>query len=422
MEGKRTVRTVVVGAGITGLALSRGLAARGHEHLVLERASEPGGAIRTRVVAGRVLEEGPQRTRATRAVETLIGELGIGGERITAPPDLPLYVYARGGLRRVPFTFGAFLTTDLFGPLAKARLLLEPFTEPTREGESVAAYFVRRFGRRAYTDLLGPLFGGLYASDPERMPVRHALAPVLRDMGAERSAVRALLRRGAAPARTAPISFRRGLRTLTDALHDSVRAHIRLDTPACRVERSGEGYAVATDAGTVHAHQVVLTVPAMTAATLIEGIAGAAADGLRTLRYNPIAIVHLDAAEGPVGLGYQVAFGSTLRTRGVTFNHSLFGRANLYTAFLGGAHDPALVAADDATIGGIAARELQTVLGVTATPINVARAHVPAWDESWQALDAIRLPAGIHLAANYESRIGIPGRLMRAAALANSLD
>jgi protoporphyrinogen/coproporphyrinogen III oxidase len=420
MAGERT-RTVIVGAGITGLALSRELAARGHEHLVLESASEPGGAIRTRVVDGRVLEEGPQRTRATRAVYGLIEQLGIGGECIVAPPGLPLYVYARGGLRRVPFTFGAFLTTDLFGPLAKARLLLEPFTGPAHERESVADYFVRRFGRRAYTDLLGPLFGGLYASDPARMSVRHALAPVLRDLGAERSAVLALLRRGAAPARTAPISFRGGLRTLTDALHDSVRTHVRLDTPACRVERAGDGYAVATAAGTVHAQQVVLTVPAPTAATLLAGIAGAAADRLRALRYNPIAIVHLDAPPGPAGLGYQVAFGSTLRTRGVTFNHSLFGRAHLYTAFLGGAHDPALVAADDETIGAIAARELGTVLGVAASPINVARAHVPAWDDSWQALDGIRLPVGIHLAANYESRIGIPGRLTRAAALAKVL-
>jgi oxygen-dependent protoporphyrinogen oxidase len=415
-------RTVIVGAGITGLALSRELVARGHEHIVLEAASEPGGVIRTRIVDGRVLEEGPQRTRATRALEALIAELGITDQRLEAPVDLPLYMYARGRLRRVPFSLADFFRTDLFDLLAKARLLAEPFTAPARSTESVRDYFTRRFGARAYRDLLGPLFGGLYASDPATMPVRYALAPALRELGAERSAIAAWLRRGARATRIPPISFRRGLRTLTDALHDAVRAHVRLATPACGIERTDDGYTVATRTGAIRARHVVLTAAAPAAAALLAAVARDAAARLERLCYNALATVHLDADEGPPGLGYQVAFGEPLRTRGVTFNHSLFGRRRLYTAFLGGAHDPALGAADDAEVGAIAARELESVLGVRASVVQVARARVPAWDDSWHALDGLRLPDGLHIAANYESRIGIPGRLARAAALAASLD
>ena len=114
---------------------------------------------------------------------------------ITAPPDLPLLVYRAGRLRRVPFSLADLVRTDLLGIGGKLRVLLEPLTSADPGDETVARYLTRRFGRRAYEDLLGPLFGGLYASDPADMLARHALAPVLRRLGAERSALFPLIRR-----------------------------------------------------------------------------------------------------------------------------------------------------------------------------------------------------------------------------------
>jgi oxygen-dependent protoporphyrinogen oxidase len=413
--------TIIIGAGITGLALSRALAARAVPHIVLEAAPEPGGMIRSRVVDGRVLEEGPQRTRLTPAVHRLIADLGIAHEMIAAPAGLPLYVYARGRLRRVPLSLRQLLSTDLFRPAGKARLLLEPFTAPARNGESVADLFTRRFGRAAYEDMLGPLFGGLYASDPATMPVRHALAPVLRGLGVRRSAVAALIRLPRGAGGTPPISFRGGLRTLTDAMYATVRPHVRLGSPARAIARDGTAYIVATDTADFRADRIVLTVPALAAATLLTDTAPAATAALARLRYNRIALVHLDAATDTAGLGYQVSFGERLETRGVTFNHSLFGRERLYTAFLGGAKNPALAERSDGELAAIACREFAIVMGAEASCISVARTVVPAWDSTWDALDGLALPEGIHLAANYESRIGIPGRLARAQLLADTI-
>jgi oxygen-dependent protoporphyrinogen oxidase len=412
---------VIVGAGITGLALSRGLAACGIGHVVLEAEATPGGVIRTRHADGRVLEEGPQRTRGTFAVLELIHELGLDDELLIAPPDLPLFIFARGKLRRAPLSLPQLLTTDLFGAVSRARILLEPLTAARRDDESVAAFFSRRFGGRAYTDLLGPLFGGIFASDPANMRVRHALAPMLRELGATRSAIVALLRRHTAVTRVPAITFRDGLRVLTDALFAAGQDHVRLGSAARRIHRGSASYTVVTDRDELVARRVVLTVPAPMAALLLETVAPAAAGLLAQLRYNPVAIVHLDAQAAVRGLGYQVGFGERLETRGVTFNHSLFERENLYTAFLGGARNPELAGAGDAEIAAIAARELDQVLGVRSAPIHVARAAIPAWDRSWDALDNLTVPEGIHLAANYESRIGIPGRLARAKALVDTL-
>jgi oxygen-dependent protoporphyrinogen oxidase len=174
--------------------------------------------------------------------------------------------------------------------------------------------------------------------------------------------------------------------------------------------------------GEVAASDVVVTVPADAAAALLDDVAPDAAGRLGRLHYNPLAIVHLETdGGGPRGLGYQVAFGEPLRTRGVTFNDSLFGREGIRTAFLGGARDPDILRESDERIGAIAAEELGVVTGSEAEVLRVTRTRVPAWDRSWTALEGLALPPRVHLCTNYESRIGIPGRIANATALARRL-
>jgi protoporphyrinogen/coproporphyrinogen III oxidase len=412
----------IVGAGITGLALAHELARRGVEFVVLEASGRAGGVIRSEVVDGHRLEWGPQRARLTGPMEALVRELGLEREVILAPPGLPLFVYADGRLRRVPFSVRDWFLGDLVGLPAKLRAMLEPLTGGPREQESVADYFVRKLGRQAYRRLLGPLYGGLYASDPADMVMGLSLGHVLREFGAGRSLALSLLKRGGAIRPPAACSFREGLATLPRALHARHRSSIRLSTPVVAVERTPAGYRLRLSGESIDARAVVLTVPAAAAARLLSAVAPEAADRVGTLRYNPLGVVHLNAGAGvPDGLGYQVAFGEALATRGVTFNHSLFGRQGVYTAYLGGAKRPDVVELDDDALGGLAVEEFARVTGVDARVLAVARERMPAWDRSWAAIQGMRLPEGVHLAANWESRPGLPGRLAQARRLATTL-
>lgn len=411
----------IVGAGVTGLALAHELARRGAEFRVFEAAPEPGGVIRTIEREGRLLELGPQRTRLTPQLRALARELGIEAEVITAPPGLPLFVYRRGRLRRVPFSLREAVLTDLVSPLGKARILLEPFRSGERPGESVADFLVRKFGREAYESLLGPLYGGLYASDPATMPMRHTLARALENFRIEGSILLALAKRSGERGASPACSFRRGMRALTDALAAAHHDRVHLGTPVQAITRVGARFRLETGEGAFECDQVVLTVPANVASRLLAGLASDAATRLGRLTYNPLAVVHLDAECEVRGMGYQVAFGEPLETRGVTFNASLFDRERVYTAYLGGARNPALVEEPDARIGERAVEEFGRVTGGRARVLNVDRVRMPAWDESWRALEGLALPDGVHLAANYESRAGVPGRLARAAQLAARL-
>lgn len=417
----------VIGGGLTGLALSRELDARGLDHVVLEAAERPGGIVRSASVRDRILEWGPQRTRLTPALAALSEELGIDDEVIVAPADLPLFVYARNALRRVPMSASQILTSDLLGPMARLRFLFEPFSGGLREGETAGDYFVRKFGRQAYDDLFGPLYGGLYASRPSDMPGRFALARTLAELGVDESIVLWFVeRRGMDP--PPACSFRAGMQTLTDALARRAGSRLSLGESAGSIRVDGAEFVVATAGGPVRASDVVLTVPADVAGELLMPVSSDLAARLDGLTYNPLAVVHLlrtvPADEPLKGLGYQVSFREKTATRGVTWNEGLFpqgGRDGLFTAYLGGASAPEACDLPDDVLGDLAAAEFMAVTGVEAEPISVARTRMPAWDHSWSLLDGMVPPPGLHLCANWETRPGVPGRLAAARRLASRI-
>ncbi|MDX1623550.1 MAG: FAD-dependent oxidoreductase [Gemmatimonadota bacterium] len=419
--GERSAAIGIVGGGLTGLALAHELSRRDVPHLVFEASDRPGGVVRSERVEGRLLEWGPQRGRLTEGLLAYVRELALEDELITAPPGLPLYVYADGALREVPFSAWEFVTGDLLSWRAKLRVPLEVFTRGPDPRERVADFFVRKIGREAYERIVGPLYGGLYASDPADMEVGLSVGHVLREFGIERSLLLPLLWRGGSISPPAACSFREGMQTLTEALFEAHRERIRLSSPVLGLRPAGErgeGWTLELEDGEVTVHRVVLTCPAGATAGILETAASGPAERIASLNYNPLGVVHLHADTDLEGLGYQVSLAEDLATRGVTWNDSLFDRDGVYTVYLGGAKDPEVVDRPDDRLGAVAAREFASVTGFEARVLSVEREAMPAWDVSWRAIQGLDLPDGIVVAANWESRPGIPGRLHQARQLA----
>jgi protoporphyrinogen/coproporphyrinogen III oxidase len=65
--------------------------------------------------------------------------------------------------------------------------------------------------------------------------------------------------------------------------------------------------------------------------------------------------------------------------------------------------------------------EFREATGYDGAVLSVEREAMPAWDRSWAAIQALALPRGLHIAANWESRPGMPGRLHQAKRLAEKL-
>ena len=414
----------IVGAGLSGLSLAHFLRQRGVEVVAFEADDQPGGVIRSVEVDGHLLERGPQRMRLSPTVEPLVEELGLRDDLVTADDDLPLYVYADGKLREVPFSLGEFLRTDLLSWSGKARIFAEPLSGEARGEETVGGMFTRKFGREAYENFLGPIFGGTFGSDPREMPTRHALSGLMRIERRDGNLLKPALRRAMDRSESSPpITFEGGLQTLPRALYDANREAVRLETPVIGVGTAGDGYTLRTGDGTVAVDELVLTTPADVSATLLSDVATEAADRLRTLNYNPLAMVYLDAEDRREGFGYQIRHDEGFSTLGVSWNGSMFDRDTLCTCFLGGMKDPDLVEAPEDELARIAVAEFEEIMGFGADVVDVRRLRrgFPAYDRSWAALDDLALPDGLHLATNYTSRMGMPSRIREAKGMAESL-
>lgn len=440
LDGRR-VDVAVVGAGISGLALTHFCADAGLDVATVEASSDPGGVVRTREVDGRTLDLGPQRTRLTPGVRGLVDDLGLGGETVTVE-ELPTYVHWDGRLREAPLSPRAALRTDLLSLRGKLRVLLEPLTDPARDGESVAEFLERKFGREAARRAICPVYAGLYGSDPGEMPVEHSLGRAIENAGVEGSLLvgvaRKLLRRRIRGGERAPaVTFEGGMARLPEALVAAHADRVYLDTPARSVEGDGGSdpdgssdpgtdgprYRVVTDRGTLLADAVALSTPAPVAADLLSESAPGAADRLSRLSYNPMAVVHVSADLDREGMGCLVP-GYEYRLLGSTWNADAFGREGVYTCYLGGTRDPDVVEWTDDRIGDLAAREFAAVTGAGDPEVlSVARLRpgMPAYDRSWRALEGLDLPEGVVVCANYADRAGIPGRIRDAAGTAGRL-
>ena len=416
----------VVGGGMTGLSTLHALSERSVDAVAYEATDEVGGVVRSGEIDGKLFEFGPQRLRMTDAIRAMVTDLDIADEVITADDELPLFVYAGGKLREAPRSLSAFRRTDLLSTTAKLRLLAEPLTDPIDPEESARDAFVRKFGTETYTNLISPLFGGTYGSDPARMPAKYALKPIMGMEEKNGSLLRAALSRlvFADDETPPPASFESGLQRLPEALAEEHADRLHRETPVTEIERAGDDeWLVHTDDASRRVDHVVLTTPADTTADIVDGVDAESAAALREFNYNPLVMVHLESPARVDGFGYQVRRTEPLRTLGVTWNTSLFDRDGVYTVFLGGMHDPGAIERDDETLGETAVSEFRRVMGVDADVVNIERMPraFPAWDDSWSASERVDPPEGITLATNYTGRMGVPSRVREARRLAGNL-
>ncbi len=450
------VDTIVIGAGISGLAVAHGLAQLKRSHVVLESGPRAGGVIGTGRRDGFLYELGPNSTLdTTPMINALLRDLGIADERVDAGEVASTrYVVRAGKLVALPTTPGAFATTSAFTLAAKLRLFREPFVARTPAGneESIAAFVRRRLGTEFLDYAIDPFVAGIYAGDPERISVAAAFPRLLaleqrygslikgQILGARERRKNKEVAKNAA----ASFSFRGGMQTLIDALAQSL-ATVHVDTSVQRVARDDEGtFTVEAMRGgqpvVFRARSLVLAVPAYVAAGIIGNIAPAAAAALHGIEYTPIAIVanawrRADIEHSLAGFGFLVPKKEHRFLLGGLFSSSMFdGRAPaehvLLTTFAGGRRNPEIVDMTDAGIAAKVREELAARLGARAAPL---------WQETvrWQHaipqynlghLDRLRhvdaaegAVPGLYFCANYRDGVAVGDRIKIGRAMASRI-
>jgi oxygen-dependent protoporphyrinogen oxidase len=467
------MRIAIIGGGIAGLAAGYELekaraAGQRIEYTLFEARPRLGGSLASEIVAGAVLERGPDSFLTEKpAAAELCRELGLGAELLPsndAARKTYIVVHNRlvplpdGLMFLVPTKLAPTAFTRLFSLRTKIRMGME-LLHPPRAGEgdeSVAALVERHYGAEAVDRLADPLLSGIYGGDAAQLSARTVLPRLVEMEKKYGSLTRGMLaahkKMQAAqksPSKTqsrgAPIftALRGGMQQLVDALLARLDpGSLRIATAVNALERYGDGWRVETRDTTESYDAVILAAPAWTAGVLLRPVDEPLAEELAGIPYSSSITVNLiydEASIGklPDGFGFLVPASEGRSMLACTFVHRKFlgrtppGKAVL-RAFLGGARrEEQLIESDEALIATVR-RELSEILGARTLGLSVEPEHaqVARWrramaqyavghQERMQRV-AARLAGlpGLRLVGNAYDGIGIPDciRLGRLAA------
>lgn len=398
---------VIIGAGISGLALAYRLQQRLPDAriTVLERAERPGGKIWTHREAGFQVEAGPNGFLDSKpSTLTLCRDLGLEPQLISASPGASKnrYLFVEGQLRALPDGPLAFLRSDLLSWRGKLDLVLERFREPrrAREDESIEAFARRHAGREAAL-LADAIVTGIHAGDPKLLSLPATfprLAELERQYGSVLKGLAETARRRRddpeAPRQShGPMrSFREGLRLLIETLQARLPKPPILGVSVRRIERRGlaerpEWLVSGDGRDSWSAAAVVLTCPAYEQAALLSDLDASLAERVAGIAYNRIAVVALGYRKEDVpgdldGFGYIAPQRTGRDLLGVQWCSSIFPERApagtvLLRAMAGGWNRPDVVGWDDDRLLNAMRKELRLAMGIQATPIvhHIIRWH-----------------------------------------------
>ena len=454
---------VVLGAGISGLTCAFTLQRHGVEVLVIEKSDRAGGVIQSERVDGYLIERGPNSTRGTTELLTLIEELGIEGEMLEGNPKAPAYVYFNGRMRAVPMNPVALLKCDLLSAGGKFRLLKEPFIAPRQsaEEESVADFVGRRLGGEIAERLVAPFVSGIYAGDSRRLSMQAAF-PALANL---ESGSGSLFQGGLAKIQQAKrerketppqakrklprsVSFRSGLGFLTETLRARLGDTLLLNTE-CAVRANlpdeGPGRFRLTliregKENFLNCDRLIIATPAHVAAGQVRPLSEEVSRCLSEVESPPLTVLHLAYEKSQVanpldGFGLLVAPSEGLNVLGCLFSSSQFGNRApegmaLLTVFIGGVLHTGLTQLTDEETVAVARADLDRMLGISTPPhvLSVTRWQraIPQYNLGHagrikQIEAALRRIEGLHLIGNYLHGVSVGDCVKQAAQMAARL-
>lgn len=438
----RQRRTLISGAGISGLSAAFDLRDAGREVLVVERRNRVGGAIDTNRVDGCLLEGGADSFLSQKpAAMRLIADAGLAAEVIGSNDHQRItFIKRNGGLEplpegmmmMIPTRVWPVLTTGLLGWGDKLRMGLEYFRGPAPAGSpererSVEEFLLDHFPRAMLDYLAEPLLAGVYGGDPAKMSANAVLPRFVEMERTHGSLVRAAI---SAPKQSSDSgSLFRTLKGGLGALIDTIAPKdVLLGREIEAVERASDGgWRVRVAGDWIDAANVILTGPAYEAASLIRPFAGRAAELLDGIGYTSSVTVTAGYRASKLatplkGFGLLVPRVERKRLLAATFLRNKFPHRipdgwEAIRCFFGGASDEGALRESDETLIQLAREELRELIGLDAEPDFT---FVRRWDRAMAQYGighAARIAElrtelekfpGLYIAGNGYQGIGIP--------------
>lgn len=365
---------VVIGAGISGLALAWYLKQNGVNTLVIEKSNRPGGWVQSSATTGFLFEQGPRSLRPNARTLDLIHSLGIDNEKVEADAAAKKrFIYTNNKLRSVPFAFWL--------PIFKG-LWRDWFTPPANyEDESIHSFFCRRFGIH-FAEVLGDsMVNGIYAGDPTKLSIKHCFPGLYRMEQQYGSLTKGFLKNRSKSGSI--FSFKKGMQTLTDAL--ASHAAIEYQThPIKIIPHTNYVDLVLNNGATISTEHLYLALPSSELARYFPEIKATPSASIATIN-----IGYKKDLIGKKGFGYLIPSIEKQKVLGVVFDSATFPQQNhlsaetRLTVMAGGSRHPHIVDDTEESLIELTLKTLEKQLALHETPdsiqVKICRNAIPQY-------------------------------------------
>jgi protoporphyrinogen/coproporphyrinogen III oxidase len=434
----------VLGAGITGLTAAYRLQRAGHRVRLFEASDRVGGSICSFSEEGWLREGGPNTLQLNnKSLLTLITELGLEPRMLMANPEAKRrYLLRRGRPCAAPGSPLGFLTTPLFSPRGKVRLLRDLFMHPRERAIDVPLdrLVAEHFGEEVVNHAFNAFVSGVYAGDASKLSARLSFPALWKAERQHGSLLRGLIkqageRRREGHPRTQLISFQGGLQELPNALAAALPVDaLELGAKVVHLTppRPGGAWGLRWQRADTTHHEnfsaVLCALPAHALSLLTFGPDALTPFAtLNEVACPPVTSLYLGYRRDQVahaldGFGMLVPPCEKRRLLGVLFSSTLFpnrapeGHVAL-TVMVGGSLQPDVAALPTQALLETVERELAAMLGVSGAPVYVRRQDwpraIPQYTLDYQRfLDAIEVTehtyAGLYVGGQLRNGIAVP--------------
>ena len=322
-------RILILGSGISGLAASWHLAKKSDEYdcILLEKEHSPGGWMQSHKEQDFLIEGGPRVFKTSRNKEFLqiVDEIGFSSSLLPSSPSAKArFLWTDGKFQKAPK-----LSLSLLHSLWKERKI-----PPVFEDETIWDFTVRRFGKDIAEKLVDPMVLGIYAGDSKHLSIK-ACFPFLKVLEQEHGSVikgmfSSLKKKKQKPTFKASLfSFKEGTGSFIEKWRSKIPFPIHYDQEITSLRRENGLWQIKSQTKTWEGDEVILAIPASSAAKLLKEEAPKTADLLESIPYENITTLQL-GWKGDVlpfsAFGYLVPTFEKEPILGVLFDTKMFGK------------------------------------------------------------------------------------------------
>ena len=409
-------RISIIGGGISGLAVLHFLKQRLGDNVditLFEREAAVGGTIRSLKKDSSLFEWGPNGFLDNQ-LDTLqlIEDIGAADQLIESKTAAHRrYIQMNGNLPCCTQGPMDFIRTSLLPLKDKWSLITGIFKKNISKDRSIDDYVSQRFSRHLAETLVDPFISGIYAGDIKRLHMASAF-PKLKRQGFKKPHMR---------------SFKGGMGQIIESLGRRYKEHIQTNSEI--------------SSGEFNADAIIVATPAYAAARIVENLNPVLSQFLDELPYAPVAVTGLlfkqeSFNKKPDGFGYLIPSSENKDILGVLIESNVYdGRAGegqiMLRVMLGGTHHPGIINDDQERILAKAIREIDSVYGLTAGPVEIFfkswpkaipqyEINYPHWRQSI-AEQCAKTP-GLYLCGNYLDGVSFNDCIKNAKILAEAVN